>query len=74
MCVQNKLSVAGAAYQPEFSQPIVNLTVPLGRDATFRCLVQHLGGYRVSMVMPRVSCRMRDAGRTLNPIIDHETI
>ncbi|KAF2885575.1 hypothetical protein ILUMI_20598 [Ignelater luminosus] len=40
----------GAAYQPEFAEPIVNLTVPLGRDAIFRCLVHHLGGYRVGWV------------------------
>ncbi|KAH0822325.1 hypothetical protein GEV33_000466 [Tenebrio molitor] len=39
---------AGAAYQPEFAEPIVNLTIPMGRDATFRCLVHHLGGYRRS--------------------------
>ncbi|CAH1378256.1 unnamed protein product, partial [Tenebrio molitor] len=38
--------VLGAAYQPEFAEPIVNLTIPMGRDATFRCLVHHLGGYR----------------------------
>ncbi|KAK6630678.1 hypothetical protein RUM43_014667, partial [Polyplax serrata] len=37
------------AYQPEFSEPIANLTVPVGRDATFKCVVQHLGGYRVSI-------------------------
>ncbi|KAK6624788.1 hypothetical protein RUM44_011648 [Polyplax serrata] len=39
----------GTAYQPEFSEPIANLTVPVGRDATFKCVVQHLGGYRVSI-------------------------
>ncbi|XP_021923333.1 lachesin-like [Zootermopsis nevadensis] len=40
----------GVAYQPEFTEPIANLTVPLGRDATFRCMVQHLGGYRIGWV------------------------
>lgn len=39
----------GGAFQPEFSSPISNLTIPLGRDATFTCLVEHLGGYRVSI-------------------------
>lgn len=38
----------GQAFQPEFAEPLTNLTVPIGRDATFRCLVQSLGGYRVS--------------------------
>ncbi|EFN87754.1 hypothetical protein EAI_13191, partial [Harpegnathos saltator] len=42
--------VSGGAFQPEFSGPITNLTVPLGRDATFTCLVKHLGGYRVGWV------------------------
>ncbi|GLH14446.1 Uncharacterized protein GBIM_18845 [Gryllus bimaculatus] len=36
----------GVAFQPEFAEPIVNLTVPVGRDATFTCIVHHLGGYR----------------------------
>ncbi|XP_046398595.1 lachesin-like [Ischnura elegans] len=40
----------GAAFQPEFAEPIVNLTVPVGRDATFTCVVSHLGGYRVGWV------------------------
>lgn len=40
----------GDAIQPEFTDPIVNLTVAVGRDATFRCLVEHLGGYRVGWV------------------------
>ncbi|XP_053617958.1 lachesin-like [Plodia interpunctella] len=42
--------LVGEAFQPEFAEPITNLTVPLGRDATFRCLVQNLGGYRVGWV------------------------
>ncbi|XP_047510985.1 lachesin-like isoform X1 [Pieris napi] len=42
--------LAGEAFQPEFVEPIGNLTVPIGRDATFRCLVQNLGGYRVGWV------------------------
>ncbi|KAF5270908.1 hypothetical protein FQA39_LY08289 [Lamprigera yunnana] len=40
----------GAAYQPEFTTAISNLTIGLGRDATFHCYVQHLGGYRVGWV------------------------
>ncbi|KAI4488075.1 hypothetical protein M0804_004923 [Polistes exclamans] len=42
--------IFGGAYQPEFSGPIKNLTIPLGRDATFTCLVKNLGGYRVGWV------------------------
>ncbi|XP_078034686.1 lachesin [Augochlora pura] len=42
--------IFGGAFPPEFSGPITNLTVALGRDATFTCLVKHLGGYRVGWV------------------------
>jgi neurotrimin len=35
-------------FQPEFTEPLENLTVPVGRDATFTCIVRGLGGYRVS--------------------------
>ncbi|XP_063980624.1 neurotrimin-like [Diachasmimorpha longicaudata] len=40
----------GGASPPEFKAPITNLTVALGRDAIFTCLVDHLGGYRVGWV------------------------
>jgi hypothetical protein len=46
---------AGVAFQPEFSEPISNLTVPVGRDATFQCMVLHLGGYRVRSIALRTS-------------------
>ncbi|XP_050666768.1 lachesin-like [Leptidea sinapis] len=42
--------LAGEAFQPEFAEPIGNLTVSVGRDATFHCLVHNLGGYRVGWV------------------------
>ncbi|XP_063548659.1 lachesin-like [Cydia strobilella] len=42
--------LVGQAFQPEFVEPITNLTVAIGRNATFRCLVQNLGGYRVGWV------------------------
>lgn len=38
----------GLSFQVEFSEPIVNISVAVGRDATFTCHVRHLGGYRVS--------------------------
>ncbi|XP_031778662.1 lachesin isoform X1 [Nasonia vitripennis] len=34
--------------EPEFTKPMSNITVPRGRDATFTCVVNNLGGYRVS--------------------------
>ncbi|KAG5683421.1 hypothetical protein PVAND_012704 [Polypedilum vanderplanki] len=37
-------------FQPEFAEPIVNISVAIGRDATFTCHVKHLGGYRVGWV------------------------
>lgn len=38
-------------FKPEFSEPLLNLSVAVGRDAVFRCLVHHLGGYRVSILI-----------------------
>ncbi|XP_020717795.1 lachesin isoform X1 [Ceratitis capitata] len=34
-------------FQPEFVESISNVSVAVGRDATFTCHVRHLGGYRV---------------------------
>ncbi|XP_059616919.1 lachesin [Phlebotomus argentipes] len=45
ICVQRISS-----FQPEFVEPIVNISVAVGRDATFTCHVRHLGGYRVGWV------------------------
>ncbi|KAK7578213.1 hypothetical protein V9T40_010418 [Parthenolecanium corni] len=39
-----------SANRPDFVQPIVNQTVPLGRDATFTCVVRNLSGYRIGWV------------------------
>ncbi|XP_033211072.1 lachesin-like [Belonocnema kinseyi] len=34
--------------EPDFLYPLENVTIPQGRDATFTCVVNDLGGYRVS--------------------------
>lgn len=34
--------------EPRFAQPIPNVTVAVGRDANLPCVVEHLGGYKVS--------------------------
>ncbi|XP_065094291.1 lachesin isoform X3 [Ochlerotatus camptorhynchus] len=39
---------AVAAFEPDFVYPLENVTVAKGRDATFTCVVNNLGGYRVS--------------------------
>lgn len=44
----NEMFLAGGVEVPEFGEPITNLTVPIGRDATFKCIVVNLGNYRVS--------------------------
>lgn len=38
-------------YQPKFTEPIGNITVPVGREAMFTCYVNSLGGYRVSRIL-----------------------
>ena len=49
---ENYLSISDAlSFQPEFAEPIVNISVAVGRDATFTCHVRHLGGYRVSKML-----------------------
>ncbi|CAG9762812.1 unnamed protein product [Ceutorhynchus assimilis] len=42
--------IGSVAFQPDFAEPIKNMSVPVGRDATFQCVVHHLGGYRVGWV------------------------
>lgn len=37
-----------SGFEPDFLYPLENITVPQGRDATFTCVVNNLGGYRVS--------------------------
>lgn len=41
------ISTVGA-FEPDFVFPLENVTIPQGRDATFTCVVNNLGGYRVS--------------------------
>lgn len=36
------------ALEPDFVTPLDNVTIAQGRDATFTCVVNNLGGYRVS--------------------------
>ncbi|XP_076750476.1 lachesin isoform X2 [Xylocopa sonorina] len=36
--------------EPDFVRPLVNITIPQGRDATFTCVVNNLGGYRVAWI------------------------
>lgn len=38
-----------AALEPDFTGPLMNISVAVGRDATFSCGVKFLGGYRVSV-------------------------
>lgn len=37
--------------EPRFAQPIPNVTVAVGRDANLPCVVEHLGAYKVNIVM-----------------------
>lgn len=50
-------------FQPEFAEPIVNISVAIGRDATFTCHVRHLGGYRVNIRYYRLIDFPFDPGR-----------
>lgn len=40
--------VAAMTDDPRFAEPIPNVTVALGRDASLPCVVENLGTYKVS--------------------------
>jgi hypothetical protein len=40
-------SVLRLVEDPDFGQPILNATVPLGREVVLPCVVDHLGKYKV---------------------------
>lgn len=39
-----------SGFEPDFLYPLENVTVAQGRDATFTCVVNNLGGYRVAWI------------------------
>lgn len=41
-------AVSAATADPNFSAPISNITVPVGREAILTCIVQDLVSYKVS--------------------------
>ncbi|KAJ6648677.1 hypothetical protein Bhyg_03908 [Pseudolycoriella hygida] len=40
-----------SAFEPDFVFPLENVTIAQGRDATFTCVVNNLGGYRTDNVV-----------------------
>ena len=59
---------ATGAFQPDFAEPVVNISVAVGRDATFTCHVRHLGGYRVSQLNAN-ECTLRPMIHSLGDFI-----
>jgi len=53
------------AFQPEFVESISNVSVAVGRDATFTCHVRRLGGYRVSQQL-RVHSKKNQVSKKMN--------
>ncbi|XP_054714660.1 lachesin-like [Uloborus diversus] len=43
-------SLSVASLEPEFTETIPNVTVPIGRDALLRCTVENLGSYKVAWI------------------------
>lgn len=39
---------AGCALEPTFVRPLDNITVPVGREATFTCSINNLLGHKVT--------------------------
>ncbi|KAJ9600034.1 hypothetical protein L9F63_009651, partial [Diploptera punctata] len=46
ICFNKKVIALG--FEPDFLYPLENVTIAQGRDAMFTCVVNNLGGYRVS--------------------------
>ncbi|XP_022901270.1 lachesin-like [Onthophagus taurus] len=46
----SQIPIDANSFNPDFTSEIQNVTVPVSRDATFRCSVNRLGGYRVGWV------------------------
>ncbi|KAL6423052.1 hypothetical protein ACFW04_010497 [Cataglyphis niger] len=46
----HSLSISLTGLEPDFAYPLENVTIPQGRDATFTCVVNNLGGYRVAWI------------------------
>uniref|UniRef100_A0A182N0P1 Ig-like domain-containing protein n=1 Tax=Anopheles dirus TaxID=7168 RepID=A0A182N0P1_9DIPT len=75
-----------SAFEPDFVYPLENVTVAKGRDATFTCVVNNLGGYRVSgeatparsksipkfFTTARVTPASLDVARNRDPEITHD--
>ncbi|XP_046403254.1 lachesin-like [Ischnura elegans] len=40
------IKLVALGYEPDFIYPLENVTIAQGRDATFTCVVNNLGGYR----------------------------
>jgi len=53
--------------EPRFAQPIPNVTVAVGRDANLPCVVEHLGGYKVSSQCNVDAIRGNERKRVINP-------
>ncbi|XP_034670187.1 lachesin isoform X3 [Drosophila subobscura] len=47
--VSNQISTV-SAFEPDFVIPLENVTIAQGRDATFTCVVNNLGGHRVAWI------------------------
>nr|XP_032529095.1 lachesin-like isoform X1 [Danaus plexippus plexippus] len=43
-----QVNLIALGLEPDFLYPLENVTIAQGRDATFTCVVNNLGGYRVS--------------------------
>ncbi|KAG8229076.1 hypothetical protein J437_LFUL005710 [Ladona fulva] len=41
-----RISPAPLSEEPRFAEPIPNVTVAVGRDASLPCVVEHLGTYK----------------------------
>lgn len=58
-----------AAADPNFSSPIANITIPIGREAVMTCVVHDLYSYKVRMYL-KLSSSVHPTDKNLNHIAD----
>lgn len=63
------VSTDGEKNGPKFDEPIPNVTVTVGRDASLPCVVSNLGSYKVSLYFVRHFIRFIYFNKRKNEII-----
>ncbi|XP_022170746.1 lachesin-like isoform X1 [Myzus persicae] len=50
VAIVSQMSSVLSVLEPEFAEPIPNVTIPVGRDVSLPCVVSNLGNYKVAWI------------------------